>query len=90
MSAEELSKELQREQESLKRPAEGNGDLGEDGHLDKRLKQSPSKESLADVKKFPKRKVVLLMAYSGKGYHGMQVPLASPHNTPLTWLFPLT
>nr|XP_023692313.1 tRNA pseudouridine synthase A isoform X2 [Paramormyrops kingsleyae] len=73
MSAEELSKELQREQEeSLKRPAEGNGDLGEDGHLDKRLKQSPSKESLTDVKKFPKRKVVLLMAYSGKGYHGMQ------------------
>uniref|UniRef100_A0A8C3IKN8 Pseudouridine synthase 1 n=1 Tax=Chrysemys picta bellii TaxID=8478 RepID=A0A8C3IKN8_CHRPI len=23
-------------------------------------------------KKFPKRKIVLLMAYSGKGYHGMQ------------------
>ncbi|XP_063820736.1 pseudouridylate synthase 1 homolog [Pseudophryne corroboree] len=42
--------------------------VGENGHHAKRFK--------ADIdelnKKYPKRKVVLLMAYSGKGYHGMQ------------------
>lgn len=29
-------------------------------------------------RKLPKRKIVLLMAYSGKGYHGMQVRLSTP------------
>lgn len=32
----------------------------------------------------PKRKVVLLMAYSGKGYHGMQVSAAALG----TWVWP--
>lgn len=30
-------------------------------------------EQTEDEKKYPKKKVVLLMAYSGKGYYGMQV-----------------
>ncbi|XP_018413856.1 PREDICTED: tRNA pseudouridine synthase A, mitochondrial [Nanorana parkeri] len=40
----------------------------ENGHDAKRFK--PDNEEQA--KKYPKKKVVLLMAYSGKGYHGMQ------------------
>lgn len=36
----------------------------------KKLKSSPDAEP---HRKLPKRKIVLLMAYSGKGYHGMQV-----------------
>ncbi|KAK2819007.1 hypothetical protein Q5P01_024568 [Channa striata] len=43
----------------LKRPNEENEDSAE-------------KEHPEDEKKFPKKKVVLLMAYSGKGYYGMQ------------------
>ncbi|XP_068127697.1 pseudouridylate synthase 1 homolog [Hyperolius riggenbachi] len=39
----------------------------ENGHNAKRFKPD-----LEQTKKFPKRKVVLLIAYSGKGYHGMQ------------------
>lgn len=35
-------------------------------------------------RKPPKRKVVLLMAYSGKGYHGMQVSAAALG----TWVWP--
>ncbi|XP_034495212.1 tRNA pseudouridine synthase A isoform X2 [Ailuropoda melanoleuca] len=35
----------------------------------KKLKSSPDAEP---HRKLPKRKIVLLMAYSGKGYHGMQ------------------
>ncbi|XP_072000521.1 pseudouridylate synthase 1 homolog [Engystomops pustulosus] len=42
--------------------------LGENGHDAKRLKVDPEEQN----KRHPKRKVVLLMAYSGKGYHGMQ------------------
>lgn len=41
----------------------------ENGHDVKRLKPDPEEQA----KKYPKKKVVLLMAYSGKGYHGMQV-----------------
>lgn len=40
----------------------------ENGHDAKRFK--PDDEEQA--KKYPKKKVVLLLAYSGKGYHGMQ------------------
>lgn len=36
----------------------------------KKLKSSADGEP---PRKLPKRKIVLLMAYSGKGYHGMQV-----------------
>ncbi|XP_044146020.1 tRNA pseudouridine synthase A [Bufo gargarizans] len=42
--------------------------LEENGHDAKRLKVDHEEQN----KKHPKRKVVLLMAYSGKGYHGMQ------------------
>lgn len=40
----------------------------------KKLKSSPDGEP---HRKLPKRKIVLLMAYSGKGYHGMQVRVFS-------------
>ncbi|XP_053136229.1 pseudouridylate synthase 1 homolog isoform X2 [Hemicordylus capensis] len=47
------------------------GKREENGHEAKRFKVN--KEDMEDgTKKFPKRKIVLLMAYSGKGYHGMQ------------------
>lgn len=47
---------------------EEDGKQNESGRQIKRLKAG-----LEDAtKKFPKRKIVLLMAYSGKGYHGMQ------------------
>ncbi|KAJ7397867.1 hypothetical protein BTVI_130992 [Pitangus sulphuratus] len=53
--------------------AEGVERLGENGHQDKRLKRGADEEDAEDQgKKSPKRKIVLLMAYSGKGYHGMQ------------------
>uniref|UniRef100_F6SK59 Pseudouridine synthase 1 n=1 Tax=Monodelphis domestica TaxID=13616 RepID=F6SK59_MONDO len=41
----------------------------------KKLKSSEEEEE--HCKKLPKRKIVLLMAYSGKGYHGMQRNLGS-------------
>uniref|UniRef100_A0A8D0F2H5 tRNA pseudouridine synthase A n=1 Tax=Strix occidentalis caurina TaxID=311401 RepID=A0A8D0F2H5_STROC len=47
--------------------------LEENGHQNKRLKRDADEEDAEDQnKKSPKRKIVLLMAYSGKGYHGMQ------------------
>lgn len=55
--------------ETLKREAEGNGNWGDVEHIGKKLKAIPDEP---DVRKFPKRKVVLLLAYSGKGYYGMQ------------------
>ncbi|KAG5840658.1 hypothetical protein ANANG_G00191060 [Anguilla anguilla] len=55
--------------ETLKREAEGNGNWGDVEHIGKKLKANPDEP---DVRKFPKRKVVLLLAYSGKGYYGMQ------------------
>ncbi|KAI1900887.1 hypothetical protein AGOR_G00054470 [Albula goreensis] len=55
--------------EGGKRQADGNGNWGDDGHVEKRLKASTNEQ---EERRFPKRKVVLLMAYSGKGYYGMQ------------------
>lgn len=45
-------------------------------HPSKRLRGSEDEEQ---PRKLPKRKIVLLMAYSGKGYHGMQVRLPWHH-----------
>lgn len=44
-------------------------------HPPKRVKSLEDEEA---PRKLPKRKIVLLMAYSGKGYHGMQVRRAAP------------
>ncbi|MGH0163700.1 UNVERIFIED_CONTAM: hypothetical protein FKN15_048536 [Acipenser sinensis] len=54
--------------EPLKRGVEGKSEPAENGKGVKRFKANAEEEQ----KKLPKRKVVLLMAYSGKGYHGMQ------------------
>lgn len=54
----------------LKRANEEN-DSAESVQLSKRIKAEG--ENGDDEKKYPKKKVVLLMAYSGKGYYGMQV-----------------
>ncbi|XP_015221503.1 pseudouridylate synthase 1 homolog isoform X2 [Lepisosteus oculatus] len=72
MSEELHLKEIPAEaNDTLKRTAEGKDDHGDIGHVDKKFK--PNAEDTNDEqKKLPKRKVVLLMAYSGKGYHGMQ------------------
>ncbi|KYO39556.1 tRNA pseudouridine synthase A, mitochondrial [Alligator mississippiensis] len=49
----------------------------ENGHQAKRFKRD--QEDVEDQnKKLPKRKIVLLMAYSGKGYHGMQRNVGCP------------
>lgn len=59
-------------------------EMSQDGHSDKALKRvSEDNEDhvakklktdnfIEDERKFPKKKVVLLIAYSGKGYYGMQ------------------
>lgn len=39
----------------------------------KKIKTEEEEKTDEEEKRFPKRKVVLLMAYSGKGYYGMQV-----------------
>ncbi|NXT79589.1 TRUA synthase, partial [Zapornia atra] len=53
--------------------SEAGGRPEENGHRDKRLKRAVGEEDAEEQnKKTPKRKIVLLMAYSGKGYHGMQ------------------
>ncbi|KAJ8285832.1 hypothetical protein GJAV_G00031420 [Gymnothorax javanicus] len=52
----------------LKRPAGDNGNRGDADHVEKKLKLGSDDLE----RKFPKRKVVLLIAYSGKGYYGMQ------------------
>ncbi|XP_076836278.1 pseudouridylate synthase 1 homolog [Brachyhypopomus gauderio] len=49
----------------VKRESEGDRDGGA-----KRLKTDD--DSTAEERRFPKRKVALLLAYSGKGYYGMQ------------------
>lgn len=54
----------------LKRVIEENESSGKNGHDTKRHKSDAEKAD--DEKKQPKRKVALLMAYSGKGYYGMQ------------------
>lgn len=49
----------------------GGARVWEDGeHPAKKVKSDGDEERRG---KLPKRKIVLLMAYSGKGYHGMQV-----------------
>uniref|UniRef100_UPI003AAE0A48 pseudouridylate synthase 1 homolog n=1 Tax=Centroberyx gerrardi TaxID=166262 RepID=UPI003AAE0A48 len=53
-----------------KRVNEENLDSSERPQVTKRLKSDG--EHTEDEKKYPKKKVVLLMAYSGKGYYGMQ------------------
>ena len=55
----------------LKRANEENEDSSERLQAAKRLKTEG--EQAEDEKKYPKKKVVLLLAYSGKGYYGMQV-----------------
>eukprot|EP00062_Callorhinchus_milii_P021673 gi/632978632/ref/XP_007906022.1/ PREDICTED: tRNA pseudouridine synthase A, mitochondrial isoform X1 [Callorhinchus milii] len=59
------------EQEGKKRKKENTEESGENQEDIKRLK-AVNEESEEHNKKYPKRKVVLLLAYSGKGYHGMQ------------------
>ncbi|KAA8584179.1 pseudouridylate synthase 1 homolog [Etheostoma spectabile] len=55
----------------LKRANEENEDSGAEKVKDtKKLKVEV--ETTEDDKKYPKKKVVLLLAYSGKGYYGMQ------------------
>lgn len=66
----EGSEDLQTPKQA-KRVGEGDADSGENGHVAKRLKSEG--EQAEDEKKYPKKKVVLLLAYSGKGYYGMQV-----------------
>ncbi|XP_062410009.1 tRNA pseudouridine synthase A [Sardina pilchardus] len=54
----------------MKRFAEDNGAAGDGERVEKKLKEAEDQSQ--EEKKLPKRKVVLLMAYSGKGYYGMQ------------------
>lgn len=58
----------------LKRTNEENKDSAEKVQAAKRVKTDG--EHAEDEKKYPKKKVVLLMVYSGKGYYGMQVYFA--------------
>lgn len=53
-----------------KRPNEEN-QIDSVEKVTKRVKTD--EEHAEDVKRIPKKKVVLLLAYSGKGYFGMQV-----------------
>ncbi|XP_040914129.1 tRNA pseudouridine synthase A [Toxotes jaculatrix] len=53
-----------------KRASEENEDSAERVQAAKRIKAEG--ENTEDEKKYPKKKVVLLLAYSGKGYYGMQ------------------
>uniref|UniRef100_A0AAV2IXB0 Pseudouridylate synthase 1 homolog n=1 Tax=Knipowitschia caucasica TaxID=637954 RepID=A0AAV2IXB0_KNICA len=43
-----------------------------DEHDDTPAKRLKTDDSIGDERKYPKKKVVLLIAYSGKGYYGMQ------------------
>ncbi|XP_026153352.1 pseudouridylate synthase 1 homolog [Mastacembelus armatus] len=54
----------------LKRANEESEDSAERLHTTKRIKAEG--EHTEDEKKYPKKKVVLLVVYSGKGYYGMQ------------------
>ncbi|KAE8285190.1 tRNA pseudouridine synthase A [Larimichthys crocea] len=54
----------------LKRSNEENEDSAERAQDAKRIKAEG--EQAEDEKKYPKKKVALLLAYSGKGYYGMQ------------------
>ncbi|XP_005987239.1 tRNA pseudouridine synthase A [Latimeria chalumnae] len=59
------------EQGAVKRANEDTEEQGRSKHEIKKLKKD-EEESNDQNKKCPKRKVVFLLAYSGKGYHGMQ------------------
>ncbi|CAI5797303.1 tRNA pseudouridine synthase A isoform X2 [Podarcis lilfordi] len=65
------AKRLKSSCSNIEEAAEEVGKQEENGHETKRIKTS-GEEVEDGVKRFPKRKVVMLMAYSGKGYHGMQ------------------
>lgn len=52
----------------LKRAGEGT----EVGEREAKKLKTDEEDKTDEEKRFPKRKVVLLMAYSGKGYYGMQ------------------
>lgn len=54
----------------LKRPIEEHEECGDKVQAAKKIKAEG--DHTDDDKKYPKKKVVLLMAYSGKGYYGMQ------------------
>ncbi|KAL2099846.1 hypothetical protein ACEWY4_004240 [Coilia grayii] len=54
----------------MKRTAEDNGAAGDLEHIEKKVKEDGDQSQ--EDKRIPKRKVALLMAYSGKGYYGMQ------------------
>lgn len=58
------------QQKLLKRANEENEDSVERVQATKRMKVDG--EHTEDDKRYPKKKVVLLLAYSGKGYYGMQ------------------
>lgn len=59
----------------MKRAEESDEDSAERLQAVKRRKTED--KHAEDDKKYPKKKVVLLMAYSGKGYYGMQVHTAA-------------
>lgn len=66
----ETVQEQQTAAQQLKRANEKSGACPEGLQTAKRLKAEA--EPTDDEKKFPKKKVALLLAYSGKGYYGMQ------------------
>lgn len=57
----------------MKRANEENEESAEKAQAAKRIKADG--EHTEDEKKYPKKKVALLLTYSGKGYYGMQVPI---------------
>uniref|UniRef100_A0A669PWQ9 Pseudouridine synthase 1 n=1 Tax=Phasianus colchicus TaxID=9054 RepID=A0A669PWQ9_PHACC len=63
---------------ALDRPSGAGEGPEENGQQGKRLKGAAGEGDAEEQnKRTPKRKIVLLMAYSGKGYHGMQRNLGS-------------
>lgn len=74
MMAEDLRAAVATQPKRLNSSSEVVERIEENGHENKRLKKDGDEEDGEDQnKRSPKRKIVLLMAYSGKGYHGMQV-----------------
>lgn len=66
----EIVKEEQTAQQLKRANEESEGSI-EGLQASKRIKSEV--EPTDDDRKYPKKKVVLLLAYSGKGYYGMQV-----------------
>lgn len=58
---------MDQKMQQLKRGREGDEDC------EPRKRKSPEEPSRDQDRRCPKKKVALLMAYSGKGYYGMQV-----------------